>query len=285
MRVRCDAQPFTGPLAARVQKPAEGVSLYWLGQAGFLIRGGGLTLLIDPYLSDSLAEKYRGKPFPHQRMMLTPIAVADLPPIDLVLCTHAHTDHMDPRTLQPLLALQPQTRVISPRAKLTEAMTRASVDADRVVTMDAGETISPLPGLTIRAVRAAHETVERDAEGCHVFLGYAMTLGGCTVFHAGDTIPFDGQVDEVRALGADIALLPVNGRSAALAAQRVPGNFFLAEAIALTAQAGIPTMIAHHFDMFDFNTLPRADIEAAAAQPDLPINLLPAAPGVAYRLA
>jgi L-ascorbate metabolism protein UlaG (beta-lactamase superfamily) len=44
--------------------------LYWLGQAGFLIDAAPehaprpLRLLIDPYLSDSLAEKYRGKEFP-----------------------------------------------------------------------------------------------------------------------------------------------------------------------------------------------------------------------------
>lgn len=285
MPTRCEVRPFTGPLAAQRHQADTGVSLYWLGQAGFLIQGAGLTLLIDPYLSDSLAEKYRGKPLPHIRMMPAPIAVAELPPVDLVLCTHAHTDHMDPGTLAPLLARQPQTRLISPRAKLAEAMTRGGVGADRIITIEAGESLAPLPGLTLRATRAAHEALERDANGDHLFLGFGITLGGATVFHAGDSIPFGGQVEEVRALGAAIALLPVNGRSEALAAQRVPGNFHLAEAITLTAVAGIPTLLAHHFDMFAFNTLPRAEIEAMAAQPDLPIRLLPAATGVAYRLA
>ena len=73
-------------------------------------------------------------------------------------------------------------------------------------------------------------------------------------------------------------------RSAALAAQKVPGNFFLEEAIALAAAAGISWMIAHHFEMFAFNALPRATIEAAAARADLPLTLLPAATGTAYRL-
>ncbi|WP_227321650.1 MBL fold metallo-hydrolase [Acidisoma silvae] len=285
MPVRCDAQPFAGPLASRLREPREGLCLYWLGQAGFLIRGAGLTLLIDAYLSDSLAEKYRGKPLPHRRMMPAPIAVQDLPPIDLVLCSHAHTDHMDPGTLQPLLALQPQARVVAPRAKRAEAMARGGVTDDRVLAIEAGESLFPLSGLTLRALRAAHETLERDEDGLHLFLGYGMSVAGVTVFHSGDSIPFPGQIADVQALGADLALLPVNGRSPALAAQRVPGNFLLGEAIALTEAAAIPTMIAHHFDMFDFNTLPRAEIEAAAAKSDLPIQLLPASTGMEYRLA
>jgi L-ascorbate metabolism protein UlaG (beta-lactamase superfamily) len=285
MPLSCEARPVSGPLGAHLQHAdAEpGLRLYWLGQAGFLIRGGGFTLLIDPYLSDSLAEKYRSKPLPHLRMMPAPIALPELPPIDLVLCTHSHTDHMDPGTLQPLLARQTEARLVCPRARLAEAVSRGGVAPSRVVGLDAGETLKPLPGLTLRAVRAAHETLERDETGCHVFLGYGITLAGATVFHSGDTVPFAGQVDEVRALAADVALLPVNGRSAALAEQRVPGNFFLAEAISLTAGASIPAMIAHHFEMFAFNTLPRTEIEAAA-RTDLSITLLPASLGVEYRL-
>ena len=141
------------------------------------------------------------------------------------------------------------------------------------------------PGLEVAAVRAAHEDLAQDETGNHLFLGYEIRLAGCTVFHSGDCIPFEGQVQEVQALGADIALLPVNGRSAALAAQKVPGNFCLREAAALADEAGIPRMIAHHFDMFDFNTLPRADIEEAAADPALPVMLLPASLGVEYWLA
>ncbi len=285
MPLRFEAQPFTGTLAAKIARPeARGLTLYWLGQAGFLLRGGGLRLLIDPYLSDSLAEKYRGTPLPHLRMMRPPITLAEIGPLDLILCTHAHTDHMDPATLAPLMAAQPALRIVAPRAKRAEAMARGGIGAARVMTLDAGESITPLPGLTIRATRAAHEDLAQDERGAHLFLGYAISLAGATVFHSGDGIPFAGQVAEVRQLIADIALLPVNGRSAALAAQKVPGNFFLDEAIALAAAAAIPRMIAHHFGMFAFNTLPRAAIETAAAQPDLPLTLLAAATGMAYRL-
>jgi len=42
--------------------------LWWLGQSGFLIQWQGKHLLIDPYLSDSLTEKYAGTDKPHIRM-------------------------------------------------------------------------------------------------------------------------------------------------------------------------------------------------------------------------
>ena len=91
------ARSFECTLAERLRETQgeDGLRFYWLGQAGFLIAGSGRRILIDPYLSDSLAEKYRGRTFTHERMMPAPIEVWELGPIDLVLITHQHTDHMD----------------------------------------------------------------------------------------------------------------------------------------------------------------------------------------------
>jgi hypothetical protein len=66
---------FEGPLAQRLTAAASsmGITLYWLGQAGFVIQaGGGRRLIIDPYLSDTLAEKYEGTATPHKRMARPP---------------------------------------------------------------------------------------------------------------------------------------------------------------------------------------------------------------------
>jgi L-ascorbate metabolism protein UlaG (beta-lactamase superfamily) len=60
-----------------------------------------------------------------------------------------------------------------------------------------------------------------------------------------------------------LALLPVNGRDLHRAGNGVPGNFTLAEALALCEAAGIPTMIAHHWGMFDFNTVTREELDEA----------------------
>lgn len=262
--MRLTETPLPAPLAQiMAQPPGNALRLFWLGQAGFVIEGSGRRAVIDPYLSDSLAEKYRGTRFPHRRMMPAPVAPGAIRHVDLVLATHAHTDHMDPGTLPALLAANPSATLIAPRAALVTAQDRAGIDPGRLRGIDAGEVLE-CGGITIAATRAAHETLARDPAGHHRFLGLMLVMGGARIFHSGDTIPFDGQNAEVAALHADLALLPVNGRDSIRAGNGVPGNLDMAEALALARAAAIPAMIAHHFDLFDFNTAPRAQIEAMA---------------------
>jgi L-ascorbate metabolism protein UlaG (beta-lactamase superfamily) len=116
----------------------------------------------------------------------------------------------------------------------------------------------------VTPIPAAHETLERDTRGHHRYLGYVMRLPEATIYHSGDCIPYPGLSDALAAHRIDVALLPVNGRDAFRASHGMPGNFTLAEAAALCREQSIPTMIAHHFGMFEFNTIAREDIEAEA---------------------
>jgi len=257
--------PFEGSLARRLQAGiAERPTLYWLGQAGFVLDIVGRRLVIDPYLSDSLAEKYKGTARPHVRMMPPPVTVAELGPIDGVLCTHAHTDHMDPGTLKPLLAANPQARLVAPRAMRTQALERSGIAADRLDLLGAGEMLEVGADLKVTATRAAHETLETDYRGDNRFLGYVITSGDCRIWHSGDCIPFEGLEREVAALKPAVALLPVNGRRPELSQNGVPGNFDLDEAIVLAGAVGASAMIAHHYGLFDFNTAAPEEIDAAA---------------------
>lgn len=261
------ATPFAEPLARRLATPpGSAVTLYWLGQAGFVIDGAGRRLVIDPYLSDSLAEKYRGRPFDHRRMMPAPVSPSGLGPVDLVMCTHQHTDHMDPPTLQAIAMANPKVRFIVPEASLEEAASRAGVPTTRLIPMDAGRTALPWPELRITATRAAHETLERDRQGRYRYLGYAIRIGDLTLYHSGDCVPFDGLISEVTAMAPSLALLPVNGRDALRRSRGVPGNFTVEEALELAVRCRIPSTIAHHFGMFDFNTVAPDAIAAAAAK-------------------
>lgn len=243
--------------------PARGErGLYWLGQAGFWLDTGDHRVLIDPYLSDSLAKKYAGQANDHQRMMPPPVSPEALPEPDLVLITHAHTDHMDPETLGPLAQRFPDLPFMMPRAKLDVARDRVGASANLIAVSD-GQTLSPLPGLTLHVLPAAHEALERDSEGNAVFLGYGVQTEAMTIYHSGDSIPFDDLTEAVRRLAPDIALLPVNGRDARRLAAGIPGNFTLEEAMSLCQDTDIAWMIPHHFGMFAFNTLDEKIIDEA----------------------
>ena len=151
-RLRLDAVTFDEPLDLRLASLApDGVWLHWLGQAGFVVSAGGRRLLIDPYLSDTLADKYRGSATPHERLMPAPVSVDGLGAIDLVLVTHHHTDHMDPGTLGPLAAAQPALRFVVPAASLDEAARRTGVAPARLLPLDAGASLRPWPGVPVSA--------------------------------------------------------------------------------------------------------------------------------------
>lgn len=274
-------RPCPAPLAEiMAQPPGDALRLYWLGQAGFVIDGSGKRVVIDAYLSDSLAQKYRGKRFPHIRMHPAPITPGAIRHVDLVLATHAHTDHLDPGTLPTLLAANPGAQLVVPRSARAIAAERSRLDGLRLLTIDAGETLRA-QDITIAATRAAHEEIAYDEVGNCRFLGLAMTLGDHVVFHSGDTIPFAGQAEEISALAPEVVLFPVNGRDTERASNGVPGNMTLAEAIALARTVRARAMIGHHFDLFDFNTIPRAEVEAATTR-DGPSQIFAATPSREY---
>lgn len=274
--------PLSVPLADRLAAgPGRGVSLYWLGQAGFVIDAHRRRYVIDPYLSDSLARKYRGTAFSHERLTPAPITPTELGHADLVLCTHHHTDHMDGETLRMLAERLTALKFVVPAAARNLAMERIGIDSDRLIEVDAGERRG-LEGIELHVLRAAHETLERDENGHHRFLGYGLDFGDVRIFHSGDTIPFDGQDQEISAFAPDLALLPVNGRSEVMKTAGFAGNLTLSEAVALCGRCSIPSMIAHHYGMFSFNTIAQADIDAAI--PGAPTALLRARNGVAFCL-
>lgn len=244
--------------------PATGQpSLFWLGQAGFWIDTGMYRLLIDPYLSNSLAEKYAGSRHPHIRLMAPPVEIGHLPRPDLVLITHAHSDHMDAGTLGPLHARFPDVPFIVPASRADLARKRTGPDV-RLIEVDARSVVSPLPGLRITVFAAAHEHLEQDDVGRHLFLGYGITTGHVRIYHSGDCIPYAGLQEAVSEFAPQIALLPVNGRDARRLADGIPGNFTLGEAIELARGANIPYLVAHHFGMFASNTIDPEEIDRVA---------------------
>jgi L-ascorbate metabolism protein UlaG (beta-lactamase superfamily) len=279
-----EEQPAESPLAEALGRPPRApasVALHWLGQAGFAIRGGKQLLLIDPYLSDFLAQKYRGKEFPHLRMMPSPLAPEAVRGLSAVLCTHRHGDHMDPGSLPVLARGNPECLFVVPRAEKNRALS-IGIPVLRLRTMDAGETIRPTEGVQVDAIAAAHEDLARNDRGEFLHLGYIVGLGGLRIYHSGDCVPYEGLEETLRASAIDVALLPVNGRSERLSSRGILGNFFLEEAVALCRAAGIRFLFCHHWGMFDFNTIDPREAAEKIARLDAGIRCVTPRIGVSY---
>jgi L-ascorbate metabolism protein UlaG (beta-lactamase superfamily) len=228
-----DVREATGPL-----------DLWWLGQSGFLVAYGGRHLLLDPYLSDSLTRKYADTDKPHVRMTERVIDPSRLAFVDVVTASHAHTDHLDPDTLRAL----PDALLVAPEAHRELATERAGRSPTGI---DDGQTVEAA-GFAITAVPAAHEAIERDAAGRMLHLGYVVRCGPFALYHAGDTVLYEGMAARVGG-GIDVALLPINGRAPE---RRVAGNLDGEEAAALAHEIGAQLAVPMHFEMFEFNTEP-----------------------------
>ena len=240
--------------------PPRTVGLAWLGQAGFALRHADLLLLIDPYLSDHLAQKYRGTRFPHVRMMPPPIDADTLGGIDAVLCTHRHGDHMDPGLLPVIARNNPRCRFVVPRAE-REAAAAIGLPSQQTIGMDAGDSASLAADSEALAIPSAHEVLKTNDRGEHHFLGFILRLGEFTLYHSGDCVPYEGLASRLREARIDVALLPVNGRDPVLQSHGVLGNMTLEEAAELCQSANIPWLVPHHFGMFEFNTVDPQDLQ------------------------
>lgn len=234
----------------------------WLGQAGFLIGLCGIHIVIDPYLSDSLAEKYKNSRFTHERMMPPPVQPQQLCDIDWVLCTHQHTDHMDAQTLLPIHDFNSNCQFLVPRAWENKAL-EMGISRQRLHSIDCNESLQLNDDVRVNAVLSAHEVVTMTNEGHSWFLGYVIESEGTTMYHSGDCIPFEGLLERLGQFDIDIAFLPVNGRDSFRQRHGIPGNFTIDEAVELCVKAKIPVLVCHHFDLFAFNTVDRRDLEIA----------------------
>ena len=236
--------------------------LWWLGQSGYLVQWQGHHLLVDPYLSDSLTKKYEGTNKPHVRMTERVIAPERLDFVEVVTSSHNHTDHLDGETLIPLLKANPNLTVLVSRANVDFAADRLQVTTERLtpIRVDARPiTVSPF---SFHAIPSAHETLEQDENGDHKNIGLIIQVGGRTVYHSGDAIPYEGLVETLKRWRIDIAILPINGRDPS---RGVTGNFTGQEAAELGKAISAGMVIPCHYEMFKFNTaFPEGFVNASA---------------------
>jgi len=267
--------PSMNPLAREIRtaKVAPGsLRIWWIGQEGFVIKSSRQIVYIDPYLSDYCERVTRGKPNEHALITRPPLQPSDVDHVNVVLCTHDHADHLDPDGIPVIARSSPQARFVVPRCAL-KTMLRLGVPRDRIFTLVGDDRLS-VGDLEVRAIPAMHETFDRDPEKGFPFLSYILTLEGLNLFHAGDTIPYEGQAARAAEQRIDVAFLPINGRDDFRHKLSFAGNFTCAEAVAFAKAARVGLTVPMHYDKFTINTGDVNEFGRLASQSGLPYRVM-----------
>jgi L-ascorbate metabolism protein UlaG (beta-lactamase superfamily) len=193
-----DDPPAPAPL-----RPGE-VAATYIGQATLLLRFPGLAVLTDPIFSERASPLGWIGP---KRARAPAIALDDLPPIDVVLLSHNHYDHMDLPSLRRIRDRwnPPIVTGIGNGAYL------AAKGLRHVIELDWWERAAPRPGLDIVYVPAQHWSRRRPWDTNRMLWGgHVVEAGGARAYFAGDT-GYPARFAEIsRRLGApDMALLPI----------------------------------------------------------------------------
>jgi len=241
-------RPWSFRDAAAVPLGAGELLLWWLGQAGFLLRGAGVTLMVDPYLTPAGARRFP-PPFP----------VADAAGVDAVLVTHEHGDHLDVDVARAFAAAGSTTRWVVPEP-VVDRLASLGIRRELIEPAQPGRPftvgpvrVDPLPAHHGVDMTDAYGTGEELSGGLVRFLGYVVDLDGTRVYHSGDCLAYPGLAEELALRDVHVVLLPVNGRDAEREARGIVGNMSAEEAVDLAAGAGAEVLVPMHWDMFEGN--------------------------------
>lgn len=229
-----------------------------LGQCGFVIEAGGKRLVTDPYLSYTVDEKHYSEATPWKRLYEPPCALIDVKP-DVVVISHSHDDHMDPKTLGDYRAAGWDCIVAAPApecGKLEE------LGFSNIVYARAEQAFEAC-GFKVTPIICAHTEPHVDDMGRFRELSYIIEAEGKKLLFGGDLSIYDGLVERVARENIDYALIPANGRDDERTANDIIGNTDAKEAAQLAAAWGC-VLVPTHYDLYAINGCPAEEITAAA---------------------
>jgi L-ascorbate metabolism protein UlaG (beta-lactamase superfamily) len=275
--LRLIARAALQPMQGEQHKPTLGqdgvVGVTFIGHSSFLIQIGGLNLLVDPVFANWLIVLHR--------IRRPGVAIKDLPPIDAVLLSHAHMDHLNLPSLRRIIRHTHRLTGKAPLAivpwnvmDLVEDLGFSSVSS-----LAWWQSIQ-LGNVEITLTPAKHWGARKMTDTHRGFGGYVIRSGGKSVYHSGDTGYFDG-FHEIRArLAPQIALLPIGAYS--------PDSFRSVhtspeDALQIFTDLRADTMIPMHYGTFCLSAEPMDEplprLLAAADKAGIASRILPIAEG------
>ena len=240
------------------------LTIQWLGQAGICLQTGkGTTILIDPYLTETISKGYR--PFIHARLMPPVLVIEEIPRIDAVLYTHDHMDHMDPNTVTRILWHSDAVITASSYVCRESLEKKIHVPEARLHPLDPGESMD-LPGIRITAVYANH---------CPGAVGYLLASEGKTLYFCGDTQLFYDMKTIGETHQINCAFLCFNGQE---------GNMDISSAVQAAKVLGAGCVVPVHYGMYADNSVDPGLFELALKKACPQIRFMQLEPGREYQI-
>ena len=182
------------------------VTVAWLGHSTVLINFFGVTILTDPVLSSRIGIRLPGLTIGPKRLTEPALRFEELPPIDLVLLSHAHFDHLDLRTLR---SFDEGTTVITARAT-SDLLRRTRFRDVTELVWNETETLTTAAGeITITAFPVKHWGARMQRDTYRGYNAYLIERNGRRIIFAGDTAMTETFAALRRHGAIDIAIMSI----------------------------------------------------------------------------
>ncbi|WP_412745255.1 MBL fold metallo-hydrolase [Krasilnikovia sp. MM14-A1004] len=168
---------------------ADGLFVTWYGHSSALVEIEGRRVLLDPVWSDRCSPSRLLGP---KRLHEPPVPLRDLPPIDAVLISHDHYDHLDMETIRNLVDLQAAPFLVP--LGVGAHLERWGVPAARIVELDWNERVT-VAGVEFVATAARHFSGRGFARDETLWASWVIAGPTRKAFYSGDTGYFPGFAD------------------------------------------------------------------------------------------
>src|SRR5258708_11724982 len=242
------------PYAARRPAGVEGAAwrISYVGHASLLIQTAGLNLLCDPVWS------MRASPFRFvgpKRVNDPGIAFADLPPIDVVLVSHGHYDHLDVVTLSRIAAAH-RPRVITPLGN--DSIMRNHDPAIKAEAHDWNDRVDLRAGVVVTLVGTRHWSARNLSDrNMALWASFVIETPGGIIYFVADSGYGDGwhfRHAPERYGPVRLAILPI--RTSAPPVFMRDQHMNPAESVQAFIDCGAENALAHHYGTFQLTDEP-----------------------------
>jgi N-acyl-phosphatidylethanolamine-hydrolysing phospholipase D len=246
--------PIAKPAIVSPRADNSDFAATWIGHSTALLQLGGMNVLTDPvFCQRAFPVQWLGP----RRIMDPALSIDELPPLDVVLLSHNHYDHLDSSAVKRIVRANARTPWVVP-LRLGATLRRWGVR--EIIELDWWQEAS-LGSLRVTATPARHMSARRLGDRNRtLWCGFALEAPGRRVFFAGDTAyhPEFGEVG-ARCGPFDFAMIPIGAYEPRWFMERVHVN--PEEAVKIYqdvsgAHPGAPSplMLAIHWGTFRLTT-------------------------------